>query len=461
MQSLRNTTNIMEVILFNREDKKAKSAPTKPIKGLIAIYSPSELLSQERRVELINRIEKLSTFTAEPFESLCLVLIQQLANYYQSLPETANSFYTEAGGMLDLALIRTEAAIELFMQYAIMQDNDTLSDIQKLWLYALITASLLKDIGKLQIDFRINIFDNVGQLQKAWNPLIETMSSIGQYYQFEFEADSEEKTSLRQRLNVLLARQLMPKSGFEWIASNPAVLAAWLALLNDDWQGGKTLGAILVRADAAAIQRYFNEMILPKLTKQGGRKARIGTFTDTIPDSNMNKEQLTGIAFIKWLQQSLGSGNLVINKSPLFMVPGGMLIGTEAFKQFVQSHPEYKNWQAVQSGFLSLGLHKTNPDGSVSSRFEQSKTQQMHTGILFSNYAIALPVNVKMQNLYTGAIAPMSALELIHLAQLNHAFTRHFQQPTPKETLQALTMNGEWKAISHATLLQSRPMKSV
>ena len=34
------------------------------------------------------------------------------------------------------------------------------------------------------------------------------------------------------------------------------------------------------------------------------------------------------------------------------------------FQLFMREHPEYKNWQAVQNGFLSLGLHRRAADGS-------------------------------------------------------------------------------------------------
>src|SRR5690606_9096117 len=136
------------------------------------------------------------------------------------------------------------------------------------------------------------------------------------------------------------------------------------------------------------------------------------------------KEQMLGVEFIKWMTASLESGQLMINKAPLLMVPGGLLICADAFKLFVRAHPEYKNWLSVQMGFESLKLHRLSPSGEILSRFEQANNQQMHEGVLFENYAIMLPKSVKMHNLYTGKEARVSAIETILLAESSHLFSQ-------------------------------------
>ncbi len=146
----------------------------------------------------------------------------------------------------------------------------------------------------------------------------------------------------------------MPASGFAWIASNPEVLAVWLALLNEDYRSAGTLGAILIRADAIAIQRYFLAFMARSGARRSGRYGRAVTFTGGVPESITEKEQAIGVEFIQWLIKSLDEGRIMVNKAPLFMVPGGMLMCPEMFQLFVREHPEYKNWQAIQNGFLSL-----------------------------------------------------------------------------------------------------------
>lgn len=442
----------MEVILFHHKDKRTKSGlvnPAKVIKDLTAVVTPAELLTTPKRTALIQEIGALCALEPARFESLCAKLIYQLTNYCQNLPETSNSYYALPGGILDYALNRAEAALQLFRQYIVYNEGMELSEIQKLWSYALFSASLLKDIGKLQVDYQVEAFDPFGTHLKTWNPLIESLVSAASYYKFDFLPDNEEKTPLRRRLNLLIAHLMMPNDGFSWIASNPEVLATWLALLSDDWKSAGTLGAILIRADAIAIQRYFNENITHHIVRRGGaRNARASTFIDSKPDKITAQDQLIGVEFIKWLTTALDAGQIMVNKSPLLMVPGGLLIHPDAFKLFVRAHPEYKNWQAVQNGFLSLGLHQTNANGEPLSRFEQSNNHQMHDGILFKKAAIALPNMVTMHNLYTGKSARISAIELIYLAQHSHFFVQQ-QHSSPLQPPSHLLASGKWKVMNN------------
>lgn len=448
----------METILFNQKEKRVKTASIKPVNDLTAVVVSSQLLAADKRQILLQQISELSALDPKRVKNLCLSLVNQLTDHCQNLPETSNSYYALPGGILDYALNRTEVALQLFRQYIVQDEGIELSEIQKLWLYAMLSASLLKDIGKLQIDYRVSVFDPHGQHLKLWNPLHESLIAAGGYYQFEFLADSEDKIPLRRRINLLIARFLMPNEGFAWIASDPDVLNVWLALLSDDWQSAGTLGAILIRADAMAIQRYFKDFMIHHVSRRGVRSARIGTFVDSSPEAIIAKEQMVGVEFIKWMTASLDAGQLMINKAPLLMVPGGLLICADAFKLFVRAHPEYKNWLTVQKGFESLKLHRLNSNGEALSRFEQANNQQMHEGVLFENYAIALPQTVKMHNLYTGKQASVSAIETILLAESSHLFSQ--QRPTkPPNAPRHLNAIGEWVTLAIASALKPGVIK--
>ena len=50
---------------------------------------------------------------------------------------------------------------------------------------------------------------------------------------------------------------------------------------------------------------------------------------------------------------------------------------------------------------------------AVMSRFEQANNQQMHNGVVFSEYAVALPELVEVHQMNTGKVESMSATELI------------------------------------------------
>ena len=426
--------------MFHRPGKKEKATFAKPIKDLTAIAQPHQLLLNDKRQGLLKKIEASCGLDASRFEGMCQSLIHHLIHHCQSLPETANRYFSLPGGLLDHALNRAEAALSLFRDYILRENGAELSEEQRLWIYAFFSASLLQGIGKLQIDYQVDLFDEHGHELKRWNPLLESMSAVASYYRFEFQPEGCVK--FRHRLNLLLARLLMPVSGFNWIASNPKVLAIWLALLNEDMLGAGTLGAILIRADAIAIQRYVTEfMVIGQAGGRNTRPNRAATFVDNVPATSFEKEQSLGREFIQWLNKQLESGLLVINQALLMMVSGGLLVMPELFKLFIRDNPQYKNSQAIQKGLLSLNLHALGQDGGVTSRFKETQTQQMQNGILLTDYAVVLPETMKFQELNTDSVSSISAIELIHKIQLS------LENNHPTEALTHLSANGQWRPV--------------
>lgn len=415
----------MEVVLFHRQRKNLLAAQGKSAKDLVPMVSAVTFLAESKRTSLVKKIREYSGLEDASYDSLCSTLITNLVEYCQNLPETANSYYSQPGGLVDHALNRTEAALGLFKEFTLQEQPHVLSGEQKLWQYALFSAAILQGIAKLFVDLQIHVFDVNGQLLKQWNPLIERLTNAGAYFSYEFQKEPE--IEFRRRLNVLLARILMPESGFHWIASNPTVLAVWLALLHEDQRSSGTLGAILIRADAIALQRYFFEHASRNTLGRGGALGRSGTFSGGTPETIAEKDLAIGTRFIQWIQSSLEKGLIQINKAPLWMVPGGMLMCQEMYQLFIREHPEFKNWQTIQKAFLSLGLHQRTPDGRVNGRFEQASTHEMMTGEVLVDYAVALPDSVTVHHTHDGTLESMSAIEFVHQTQENYQFTQQVQ----------------------------------
>ncbi|MGC1183318.1 conjugal transfer nickase/helicase domain-containing protein [Legionella sp.] len=427
--------------MFHRELKHSLSKQRKSIKNLTRIVSASHFLAEDKRQALVKKMRDLSHLETSRYESLCHTLIENLILSCQNLPETANSYYSQPGGLVDHALNRTEAALSLFQEFMVQEQPDSFSEEQKLWQYALFSAAILQGIGKIFVDYRVNLFDVNGHFLKEWNPLLESMGNIGQYYFYEFQKEPE--IEFRRRINLLLAKTLMPASGFAWIASHGEVLSVWLALLNEDERSAGTLGALLIRADALAIQRYFTEFLHRHTANYpGGRYGQIGTF-NVGAETLLEKEQVVGLEFIQWMIKSLDEGRIMINKAPLFMVPNGMLMCQEMFQLFVREHSEYKNWQAVRNGFLALNLHGRGVENATS-HFEHINNQQMQSGVVLSKYAIALPETVKVQHL-SGKIESMSTIELINKAAYLTQFTA--KNSVVMAPLQKLNAAGHWLTV--------------
>ncbi len=423
--------------MFHHHGKKSRPAHIKPLHDLTTITTATTLLGEGKRPALMEKITDSCALDTSRFNTLCLKLLHNFTNHCQSLPETAHSYYAQPCGLLDHALNRTEAALHLLREHMIQGTNAELSEEQKLWVYALFSAGILQGIGKLQLDYRIELYDVNRHLLKKWNPLLENLTSIARYFHYEFTISDDENQ--RRRLNLLLARQLMPENGFAWIAGNPKVLSAWLALLNEDPYDSGMLAAILERADAIAIQRDLDHMLLKHNTGGGAKPGRIGTVIDTPVESDAQKEQALGADFIKWLISQVDKGVFVMNKIPLVMIPAGVLMSPETYKIYMREHPVTKNWQAIEKSLVAMGLHHDK---------EAQITHSEKHDFLLKKLAVILPDNVQVHNPATGKVSTVSAVALLHM---HHTQNTH-------ESVQHLSLSGEWQAIGeHSPALQTGP----
>src|SRR3990167_6403912 len=273
-------------MFINPNKNKTKQKAVCP-KQLIQVQTSEFLLNTQQRQTLITSIQTHSLLSTAKFQTLGINLIHKVAGYCQLLPETAHSYYANQGGLFDHALHRTEAALTLIQAY-LLEDasTHTYSDIQALWQYALMSASLLQGLGKLYCEFEITHYNQHGLDACIWNPLITSPENAGKFYFYQFT--SEPSIEFRQRLNLLLANILIPIEGLQWLSSNRDVMKIWLALLNEDPENAGTLGTVLIRADAIAIQRYFHNLIALHHDSGGrsGRRNRLSTFSDDHPTTS-------------------------------------------------------------------------------------------------------------------------------------------------------------------------------
>ncbi len=426
--------------------QKPKSKP-QPLTALTAINNSATILGYNKRQSLVGDIKKHMNWPANEFDQFAQPVLDYFINYCQQLPESQITFYGHAGGMLDYALNRCEAAMAIFKGYLIPDEQGGYSEIQRLWQYALYSAALLKGIGKLWLDFTIKVYDDQGHFLSDWNPLYESLASKGRHYQYHFVKNLDE--DFRRRLNLFIARQIMPISGFNWIASNAEVLATWLALIHEDPHRAGTLGILLINSDAIAIKRYLHRLASAGTAAgTGGRSFnRIAAFSHKANQSSITAEQEVGITFIEWMIKSLEDGTLMINKAPLMMVPGGLIIHSDMFKHFMQKNPQFKSWQAVEMGLLSLGVHQVGANGKTHQRFELNNGQSIIDGVVIKDYAVMLPDKVSVMNPQTGETQRLSSTEVINQTH-NLAHYEKMGVASAIAQLHALNSKGDWKKAS-------------
>jgi len=427
--------------MFYQQEKKASIKPKQSLSAYTAMLAAEELMQESKRVALWQSIEHCSGFKKAQFENLCTSLLNTFMHYVQRLPETANSYYSSLGGLLDHALNRTEAAVNLFRN-VVLQPGSDISDMQQLWLYALLSAGILQGIGKLQLDYTVRRFDANGEKLASWQPVLEPLTAVGVCYDYTFNKPGSE--DLRRCLNVFVARAVMPEAGLKWLASDPQVLAVWLALLHEDWQAAGPLGALLVRADAIAIWRSLEE----RLQLSTGRRAvKRGGIMDVPPDIKGEKDLETGLLFIKWLRDALQDGKIFINQAPLLSVPGGLIMSVELYQLFARGHPEYPTWLDIQKGVAALGANGLRVIGQAVLPVNVKSAVKHGDGLVLADYAVALPDVVAYHDTKANNNISVLAVQLVQQLAVPAAVAKlsvdgQWQQQAPQDIKSALKMDG-------------------
>ena len=342
--------------MFNRHLNSGQKK-NKPIGHLQLVMSTEKLLKHANRGNLLQEIYKFMGFSQQQSDLLCLPLIHQVLQYCQQLPDSTCHYYSDTGGLVDYLLNRTHAALELLPLFLLPNDLDLRTDEQRIWIYALFTAGMLQGLGKLYTDYNVDFFDQKGGYLDTWNPLLEKSLLPDQYYDFQFKQIHEH--DCRRRVNLCLAKQLMPLSGLEWISSSPEIFEIWLALVYEDDDSAGMLGALLSRAKIIAQQRYLEDFLS---RHEDRHPPRVSSFVD-VPAQQLIEEKnlLLGAKFLQWLTYALANGHLQLNKYPdCLLLQDGLFIGVEVFKQFVRSNPQYKNWRTVQHALESWRLKQSN-----------------------------------------------------------------------------------------------------
>ncbi|MDQ5884236.1 MAG: TraI 2 protein [Pseudomonadota bacterium] len=320
---------------------------------LLTVLTPSVLLSDLKRHELLQLMKNHFGFKDMRFEHLVQPVVDELAIACQLLPSTLHRFYALPGGLLDFALYRAQAAMEIFRQSILPPDTSELSEEQALWAYILITAGLLRGMGVIGTDYLVECYSEQAFSTGLWQPLWERLIERTPNYTIDFNEQTVD--GLSAHLTPLLAKMWLPYAGFSWIARDPQLFLIWLQLLQEESEGMHVLEAILERAEAMAWQRMAKDALAHSAMDVPLEYARISAFNQ--PQSYQIPSELIGIQFLLWLKENLARGQVVLNQNHLKVTEQGLIIEKEMFKWFLQQNNQYKNWRLIQQGVMSLNLH--------------------------------------------------------------------------------------------------------
>ena len=350
-----------------------RAKPAKTQATYQKIEAPEQLLSNKKRSRRVEIIPRLLTAPAVDYDELYTPAILAFANHVQLLPATEAAYGSQPGGLLNLGLETAVGVMTLLKQY--YDDPANQVEHQDLWSYATFSACLLREVGRLYTDLKVECFDHEKKSVAHWNPFSGPLSSIGPLYQVEFTSTDER---LRYDVTPLLARQLMPTSGYDWIAKHPAVLRYWLAILTNAIERIGMLQNIIGQGFFRAIVNLIEEELLLKTEQQIEHEKLL-----ELEALNADPEQ-AGKVFFLWLKTGLLEGILSIDQkdSMIFTDNKGELILTkDLFDKFSKQHPKYPNAEKVLSKFSELGFKAgVNDTKQTTIKTQASSKSEIKTG---------------------------------------------------------------------------------
>ena len=375
------------------------------------IVTSDQLLGTEKRRAILRKLPMLLGLSETDYQSQVTPLIEKFAEFVQALPETRNNYYAQAGGFLDHALERSSAALTLLRGYFVNDGKETvtLSKPQTLWAYAVFSASVLYGIGKIAVDFSIQVYDKNGGSAKAWQPFAGSLLTQGHQYSYEMQTNFQE--NFKTRSSLLLARQLMPKEGFAWIAENKEVLSVWMALIDDDVFEAGTLGAVLSRADAQAILKYFESL----RAAESSMGSRFGTFTGG--DNRDRTGTKLGTDLLNWINAKLAEGALALGEAVLISSDGKPVVTNELIAKFAKENPHALSAQAVKESLLRLGVHS----GSGEQSFAKAGSSVVQKGHKLTSLDLVVPHSLTAEALKIASSLQFSVIQQQEISRIKSA----------------------------------------
>lgn len=215
------------------------------------------------------------------------------ARFVQLLPASEAHHHAGPGGLLDHSLEVAVAALKTRRGLLLPSgaSPEAMSHVADGWTYAVFTAALLHDIGKVVTQQRVTLSGS--SASAVWLPWHGAMP-LQQRYQLTFNRDR--RYAMHKRVNSVLVQHVLSHTAMAWLASNTEILHTWLACLSGDKAAAGVLGDLVTRSDGLSVAANL-----------GAHTPRFnGTPTSVTP---LHEKLLTS------LRQLLASGESPLNRN--------------------------------------------------------------------------------------------------------------------------------------------------
>lgn len=294
---------------------------------ILPVLSAEDLFFSARHKGILRQFHDSSGLSDELYDQLYTQLIYRFMEFVQVLPHKPNGIL---GSLLNYGLARASVVLQKYLQKRKLQTTPLL-------IYAVFSAALLKDIGRVLSQQRVILVDQSGEYLSDWNPLTGAMNGQSDYY--KIYPLSTAYVRIEAEVTPLLARQLISKEGFAWLSSDLSVFTDWLAaLLDQEGLGGKEI--------TWALALPKREDLIEVLTTLDGASVEM-----IEPVATEHAE-----ALYKWIKENIASGKISVNKSDsnVHIVKEGVFLDKKLFQNYADRVKLPMNLNIVLARFGNL-----------------------------------------------------------------------------------------------------------
>lgn len=335
---------------FHMPLQQTPRAPLSPVVLYPVLKAEALLLGHPKRRRFLDKIIRFTGLDLPLYQTLYETCISRCAELMQALPYQTGG---APGGLLDYSLERAVIALRNYHESAG-------TDFSPLYAYALFTAALFQELGKIMSQQLVMISDEDGKFVSEWHPLQGSLVTLKAAY-YKWRTSDDRWITLGQSVTPFLAKQCMPEPGFEWITEDRRIFSYWMGvLLGDKDQAGEFFHRMELALKMVGL--LDKEERLMALEIEGTRPVQTAVGED----------------FLEWLKNGLQDGTILVNTADanVHVLPNeSLLIEAQLFQQFTKIYGRSAGWMVACKQFNSLGLGKKSGEDVEFDRFF-SKTQE-------------------------------------------------------------------------------------
>lgn len=341
---------------------------------LLPVMTSEKLLAAGRHQAVLRQLKDTCGLPEEYYEAFYRPMVDAFVEFVQVLP---TEFDGPLCGMMNEGIARAMIAMQTYQL-------EHQGQVDPLKAYAAFAAGLFRDISHVLMNQRVVLTDEEGKFLENWHPFSGFMVGRAEFYRLIPVA------SVYQRLDVtlrhLLARQLMPARGYQWIAADLHILADWFDALSGEQGGAGTLMhtlAYMKRDDVVSLQNSLVQVPV----KQA--------------ESSATEH---GQAFYRWLTDGLAKKQINVNTADAavhIVQEGVFLERPRLFKEFLEVYNQPVTLNVVFAQFGNLmGIAKKGGYDFMNAQYFSEYSEGRESGAR----AFASPISGKQQSLRDGMV---------------------------------------------------------